>query len=69
MKFLVDANLGRKFTNLIHEAGYNAIFISDILTKSSDEDILTFAKSENRVIITNDKDFGELVFRANHRQE
>lgn len=30
---------------------------------ASDEDILSFAESEDRVLISDDKDFGELVFR------
>ena len=28
-----------------------------------DEDILTKAENEGRIVITNDKDFGELIFR------
>ena len=63
MKFLVDANLGRKFTNLINKAWYDAVFINDLLAKTSDEEVLTLAERENRIIITNDKDFGELIFK------
>lgn len=63
MKFLIDANLGRKFTNLINKAGYNAVFINDLLTKASDEDVLSLAERENRIVITNDKDFGKLIFK------
>lgn len=69
MKFLIDANLGRKFTNLIKRAGYNATFINDIMAKASDENILILAKHENRVVITNDKDFGELVFKLGKPSE
>lgn len=63
MKFLIDANLGRKFTNALKQAGYDAVFAKDLAPFSSDEEILANAKSEGRIIITNDKDFGELVFR------
>ena len=63
MKFLVDANLGRKFTKIINKAGYDAVFINDLLVKASDEDILSIAERENRALITNDKDFGKLVFK------
>jgi len=63
MKFLVDANLGRIFTNLLNQAGHDAILIKDVLPNAPDEDVLSFAKSEKRIVITNDKDFGELVFR------
>lgn len=63
MKFLVDANLGRKFVKLLQDAGHDTIFAKDMWPLSSDEEILAKARDEGRVVITNDKDFGELVFR------
>lgn len=63
MRLLIDANLGRKFTNLLNLAGYDAVHINDLLPKASDENVLSIAKREGRIIITNDKDFGELVFK------
>ena len=63
MKFLVDVNLGRKFTNLLQNAGHNAVFAKDLWPLSTDEEILAKARDEERIVITNDKDFGELVFR------
>ena len=64
MKFLIDANLGRKFTSLINKSGHQAIFINDILKNASDEDILDIAEREKRILITCDKDFGELIFMS-----
>ena len=63
MKFLIDANLGRRFSNLVNNSGYDAVFINDVLPRASDEEILVLAEREKRVIITNDKDFGMLVFK------
>lgn len=63
MKFLVNANLGRKFTNLLKHAGYDAILIKDVAPKAADEEVLSLASREERVVITNDKDFGELIFQ------
>lgn len=63
MRFLIDANLGRKFTHLLSLAGYDAVYINDLLPKASDEDVLSLAKREGRIVITNDKDFGELIFK------
>ena len=62
MKFLVDVNLGRKFTSLVKKAGHDVIYAKDLYPITSDEEILNKAVHERRVIITNDKDFGELVF-------
>ena len=63
MKFLVDVNLGRKFTNLLKEAGHDALFAKDLLPLHSDEEILSKAEHDKRAVITNDKDFGELIFK------
>ena len=64
MKFLIDANLGRKFTNLIKKTGHEADFINDLLRNASDEDVLILAEREKRIVITNDKDFGKLIFKS-----
>src|SRR3989338_5029394 len=63
MRFLIDQNLGRKFTNLLSQAGCDAIFIKDLLPKASDEDVLSLAERESRIVVTNDKDFGKLIFK------
>jgi predicted nuclease of predicted toxin-antitoxin system len=34
------------------------------MPQADDADILTRATAERRVVVTNDKDFGELVFRS-----
>lgn len=67
MKFLIDANLGRKFTNLLNRAGHDAVLIKDLLSNASDEDILSLANSKGRIIVTNDKDFGEFIFKLGKR--
>ena len=69
MKFLIDTNLGRAFTNLLKQAGHDVIFAKDLLPLSSDEEILVRAENEERIVITNDKDFGELIFRLGRPAE
>ena len=63
MRFLVDDNLGNRFTILLNQAGYNDIFVGSVIRGFPDEKILEKAESEKRVIITDDKDFGWLIFR------
>ena len=43
--------------------GFNVIAISKINPEIADSDILKLANNEDAVIITMDKDFGELVFK------
>jgi len=65
MLFLVDESTGRKLTSLIKQAGYDVFFSFDVLPRAGDEQLLDFAEKTNRVLITDDKDFGELIFRLN----
>ena len=43
--------------------GYDVLSVYDENPGLPDDDVLRWAESEKRVLITNDKDFGELVFR------
>ena len=63
MRFLVDENLGRRFADILNRHGYSASFVGDVVRSATDDKILAFAKKENLMIVTDDKDFGELVFR------
>ncbi len=49
---------------LLTEAGYDATFIGDWKKSASDEEILGKAESEGMILITEDKEFGELIFRS-----
>ena len=63
MKFLIDESSGRKLFLFLKENDFDVKFIAEIMPRALDEDVLKFAEKENRILITNDKDFGELVFR------
>jgi predicted nuclease of predicted toxin-antitoxin system len=45
--------------------GYNVFSVYDEVRGMKDEDILGKAYKEDFIIITNDKDFGELIYRKN----
>ncbi|MGC9444658.1 MAG: DUF5615 family PIN-like protein [Candidatus Methanospirareceae archaeon] len=63
MHFLVDACTGKKFASLLEREGYNVLFVGDILPSASDLEIMERAEEDNRILVTDDKDFGNLVFR------
>jgi len=66
MRFLVDECTGPAVANWLKEQGHDVFSIFKESRGASDEEILAKANSENWILITNDKDFGEKVFRANH---
>jgi len=63
MRFFVDESTGRKICELLNAAGYDTTFVGDVVPGSTDEAVLARAESEERILITDDKDFGELIFR------
>jgi len=62
LKFLVDENLGFSITKWLCQNGFDATSIIVDSPGISDDEVLNKAFSENRILITNDKDFGEKVF-------
>lgn len=62
MKFLVDENLGKRFANLLTQERYDAILATDVMKGADDQKVLAKAENESRILITNDLDFGKLVF-------
>lgn len=64
MKFLIDENVGQSVIHYLKERGYDVIVATaEELSGREDYFLLDYAYRENRVIITNDKDFGYLVYR------
>ncbi|MFZ5503714.1 MAG: DUF5615 family PIN-like protein [Pseudomonadota bacterium] len=59
MKFLVDAQLPRRFAQWLNEAGHDALHTLDLPGKNrtSDSEIIAYAMRENRVVISKDSDF------------
>jgi len=63
MKFITDENIGPTVANWLAAQGYEVFSVYDEAPGSTDEDILDKASQEGYIIITADKDFGELVFK------
>ena len=62
MKFLADENIGYKIIKPLRELGFDIKSILEINKGLADLKVLSLADKENRVLITTDKDFGELVY-------
>lgn len=62
MNFLIDENLPWPIVDKLIEQGHEVHFVSQIALGMSDSAILNQAGPQ-QIIVTEDKDFGELVFR------
>src|ERR1041384_4156787 len=63
MRFLVDECTGPAVVEWLRGEGHNVFSVFAEAQGSMDEDVLSRARAENRILITNDKDFGEMIFR------
>jgi predicted nuclease of predicted toxin-antitoxin system len=64
MKFLLDQSTDARLLPLLHHLGHDVKRIGSHYPPGlSDEAVLSLAKQKNRILITDDRDFGELIFR------
>jgi predicted nuclease of predicted toxin-antitoxin system len=64
LKFLLDENADIQLADHLRGLGHDVTsVVEDYARAIADEDILEIARREARCIITNDTDFGDLVFR------
>lgn len=63
MKFLLDVcSSSRALTQFLREREHDAVSAMQIDARATDVQLMELALKQNRVLLTEDKDFGELVF-------
>ena len=62
MKLLLDTCVWGGAKRELEHLGHDVIWTGDWPSDPGDEEILAFATTEQRILVTLDKDFGELVF-------
>ena len=63
MKFIADEGVDSTLVLLLRSAGHDVVYFAEAGASSLDAVILEEANSQGRILITRDKDFGELVYR------
>ena len=64
MKWLADENFPRRIVDALRDAGLDVLWIRRECPGIVDQAVLAMAAAQNRVLLTFDKDFGELAFRS-----
>ena len=62
MRFLLDVNASGALSTWLLELGHEVISVSDVNPKMSDDDIIAWAVREERIIITTDVDFEQMIW-------
>jgi predicted nuclease of predicted toxin-antitoxin system len=63
MRFLIDECTGPAVSRWLEKMGHNVFSVFDTSPGITDSEVLQRANEEHRVLITNDKDFGEKIYR------
>ena len=64
LKFLVDVGVGKKVEEYLIEKRYDTKAVRSLDQSMPDQEIIRLAALEKRIVITMDKDFGELVYHS-----
>lgn len=62
LKFLANVNIEKPITDFLTKNGFDVKLVTDIDKRMPDVNVCKIANNEQRVILTNDKDFGEIVY-------
>lgn len=63
MTLLCDEGVDRPIVEHLRQAGFEVLYVAEMEAGLPDEGVLERANQANALLITADKDFGELVFR------
>lgn len=63
MKFLLDQDVYAVTDRFLSDLGHDVVPVARIgLSQADDEEILRVAQEQSRILVTRDRDFGNLVF-------
>ena len=65
MNLLVDENIPFDAVTGLRNKGHDVVWIREVARGSTDKEVLHRAEKEKRILITFDKDFGELAYHSN----
>jgi predicted nuclease of predicted toxin-antitoxin system len=63
MKLLIDESVDRQIVERLRQDGHDVLYVAEIDPGISDDAVLINANNAGALLLTADKDFGELVFR------
>ena len=63
MRWLADECVAAPLVVFLRAHGHDVLYIAEAAAGLSDAEVIALALRENRLLLTEDKDFGDLVFR------
>ena len=63
MRFALNENIPRAVVESLRREGHDVLSVKESMRGADDGTVLVRAQEEARIVVTQDKDFGELAFR------
>jgi predicted nuclease of predicted toxin-antitoxin system len=63
LKIIADESIDKQIVDRLRSDGHLVLFIAELEPGIVDDAVLQLSRESNAVLLTADKDFGELVFR------
>jgi len=63
VNLVADEGVDRPVVDRLRRDGHEVVYVAELSPSVADEEVLQQARTRNAVLLTADKDFGELVFR------
>lgn len=63
MQFLADENCDVMIVNTLRASGHDVLYVAEDTPGASDDEVLKISVHEQRVLITEDQDFCDMIFR------
>lgn len=64
LRFLADESCDFTVVRALRTEGFNVLAVAEYMQRSVDSELIEQAHRENRILLTEDKDFGWLVFAS-----
>ena len=62
MRFLADESCDFAVVQTLRAAGHDVLAVAEIAPRSDDQEVIALAARDERILLTEDKDFGQLVY-------
>jgi predicted nuclease of predicted toxin-antitoxin system len=63
VRWLADECVDASLVTWLRSAGHDVVYMAEVAPAASDAEVARRAEQESRLLLTEDKDFGDLVFR------
>src|SRR5687767_11049488 len=64
MRFLADESCDFAIVRALRAAGHDVLAVVDVSPRAADPNVIDLAVRDNRILLTEDKNFGQLVYSS-----